>query len=63
MATESIFHNFSISNPEEARRFAEALEMAAKKRSPKRKGKSQLVTDPAEIKKFFTQRNGGDDNA
>ena len=63
MATESIFHNFSISNPEEARRFADALEMAAKKRPKKRKGKSHLVTDPAEIKKFFAQKNGGDNNA
>ena len=63
MATESIFHNFSISNPEEARRFAEALEIAAKNRLKKRKGKSQLVTDPAEIKKFFAQKKGGGNNA
>ena len=62
MATESIFHNFSITSPEEARQFAEALEKAAKKRSKKQKDKSKLVTVPAEIRKCFAKRNGGDNN-
>ena len=63
MATESIFHNFTITSPKEARQFAEALEKAAKKRPKSHNGKSKLVTDPAEIRKCFAKRNGGDNNA
>ena len=53
MATESIFHNFTFSKPEEVRRFAKALEHASKKSMPQVTPRSSLITEPSKIKEFF----------
>ncbi len=55
MATESIFHNFTIERPEEVKRFVEALEKAANIRSKKPHCKGMLVTDPEKIRAFFAK--------
>ncbi|MBR6058209.1 MAG: hypothetical protein K5787_08560 [Lentisphaeria bacterium] len=60
MATESIFHNFTIERPEEIKLFAEALEKAANTRSKKPHCKSTLVTDPVKIRDFFAKKEKGE---
>ena len=57
MATESIFHNFTITDPEAVKRFVEAMEKAIKTQSRKHKHNSSVVTSPDKIREFFDKKD------
>ena len=53
MATESIFHNFAVTDPEAVKKILEALDWFEKQPQPKKPRKSHIVTDPQKIKKIL----------
>ena len=57
MATSSITANFCISDAREARSFVDKFVAAAKRRAPlRRHAKFSVLSDPAEIRRFFKSR-------
>lgn len=57
MATESIFHNFTITDPKAIKRFIKALEVSVNRRPKQGKRKSTLVTSPIQIREFFDKKH------
>ncbi len=59
MATSSIFTNVKISDPDKVRAFIDALEASeqAEAKAPKNPPTSiRRITDPEEIRRFFSER-------
>lgn len=53
MATESIFHNFAVTDPEAVKKILEALDWFEKQKPEKKQRKSNIVTDPPKIKNLL----------
>lgn len=57
MATSSIKKTFVVSGQKQAEKFADAIEAAMNNKTPIAPVKARYITDSADIKKFFAQRN------
>ena len=56
MASSSITHNFVISNPDSVKRFVEAIDEAARDRTPKQTLPGRQLTNPQEILALMAKR-------